>query len=634
MMLRFLSLFLACFVLVAGLAVGGVNAADYVETPFFEKAVADGSLPAVGTRLPEDPRRITVGTGGRQVGKHGGDIRTLIGGAKDTKLMFVYGYARLVTYDRDLNIEPDILKAVDVEDNRIFTLRLRKGHKWSDGHPFTSDDFRYWWDDVANNPKLSPAGPSAALLVNGEMPKVEFPDELTVRYSWSSPNPNFLPLLAGASPLLIYRPKHYLKQFHENHVDLESMNKIQRIKFKSWASKHNRLDNLYKFDNPDLPTLQPWRNITHAPANRFIGERNPYFHRVDENGRQLPYVDRLILSISESKLISAKAAAGDVDLQARALQLQDATFLKENEERSGYHTRLWPTARGSHVALFPNLTHSDPFWRKLLRDVRFRRALSMGIDREEINDTLFFGLAVQGNNTAQQQSPFYSEELQTKWAEFDVDAANALLDDMGLVKRNDKGIRLLPDGKPLIIIVETAGESTEQTDILELIRDSWAQIGIELFTKPSQRNVFRNRIFAGQTVMSVWSGFENGVPNPKSSPAALAATSQHSYQWPKWGQYFETKGKSGEAVDMKDAQRLNQLYGNWLVATDDEARSNIWREMLAIHADQQFTIGIVSSILQPIVVSKRLRNLPKEAMFNWDPGAQFGIYQPDTLWYE
>ncbi|MEP5699581.1 MAG: ABC transporter substrate-binding protein, partial [Sneathiella sp.] len=533
-----------------------------------------------------------------------------------------------------LEISPDIARDFEVEDNRVFTFHLRKGHRWSDGASFTSEDFRYWWEDVANNKKLSPTGPPASLLVDGKYPEVTFPDELTVRYRWQKPNPNFLALLAGASPLLIYRPAHYLKKYHDRYVDKSKMSKIQKIKFKSWASNHNRKDNLYKFDNPDLPTLQPWRNTTSAPANRFVGVRNPFFHRADPSGRQLPYIDRIILSISEGKLISAKAASGDVDLQARAIKLQDATFLKENEKRSKYRTRLWPTVRGSHFALYPNLNAVDPVWRRLLRDVRFRRALSLGIDREEINDVLFFGLATEGNNTVQSQSRLYSEDLRTRWAKLDVEQANKLLDDVGLVQKNEEGIRFLPNGEPLLMIVETAGESSEQADVLELIRDSWREIGISLFIKPSQRSVFRNRIFAGETILSVWSGFENGVPTAASSPAVLATTSQTSYQWPKWGQYFETKGQSGEPADIPEAKRLNALYEKWQNAATREIQAEAWQEMLEIHAEQQFTIGVVSGILQPIVVKNILMNVPKKAIFNWDPGAQFGIYHPDLFWFD
>ena len=603
------------------------------EVPYFQHSVISGFMPPMNERLPRVPLIVTPEPG-QSLGQYGGKLRTLVGSPSDVKLMFVNGYARLVGYTPDFEIKPDILQSVDVTEGRIFVMKLREGHKWSDGYPFTSEDFRYWWEDIANNPKLSPAGPPASLLVDGELPKVEFPDARTVIYSWSKPNPTFLSELAAAAPLLIYRPAHYLKHHHVKHIDRSKLKPKQKIKLKSWAANHNRVDNLYKFDNPKLPTLQPWHNTTAAPATRFVGKRNPYFHRTDSRGWQLPYIDELIFTVSENKLIPAKAASGDVDLQARGLRLQDATFLKENEKRSRYKVLLWETARGSHFTLYPNLNSENEMWRKLMRDVRFRRALSLAVDREEINDILFFGLAVEGNNAIQKQSPLYSESLRTKWATFDIDKANALLDEMGLTKRNEDGIRLLPDGEPLLIVIETAGEETEQSDILELIHESWEKVGIEVFTKPSQRAVFRNRIFSGETVMSVWSGFENGIPNAKSSPATRAPTSQISYQWPKWGQYYETKGKSGEPIDLPEAQHLFDLYQTWLVSTDIVEKEKLWQEMLQIHAEQQFTIGVVGGILQPVVVSDKLHNVPKEAIYNWNPGAQFGIYHPDLFWIE
>lgn len=611
---------------------GSTIAQAQMEIPALEDDVKSGKLPAVADRLPDNPKVVPL-YDGQKLGKYGGTLNSLIGNAADVKLLFVYGYSRLVGYTPELKIAPDILSNYKVEENRIFTFTLRKNHRWSDGTRFTTEDFRYWWEDVANNRKLSPTGPPVTMLVDGEPPLFTVVDELTIRYEWSQPNPDFLTLLARAAPLLIYRPSEYLKSHHERYIDRSGMSKIQKIKLKSWASKHNRLDNLYKFDNPDLPTLQPWRNITSAPANRFVGVRNPYFHRIDIEGKQLPYIDRVILSVSEPKLISAKAASGDVDLQARAIKLQDATFLKANEKRSKYKTLLWPTVQGSHFALFPNLNANNPKWRKLLRDVRFRRALSLAIDREEVNDVLFFGLAKEGNNTVQEQSELFEAHFRTKWATLDFELANRLLDEIGLIERDDNGIRLMEDGEELSIIVETAGESTEQTDVLELIRDSWREIGVALFTKPSQRSVFRNRIFSGETIMSVWSGMENGVATSTESPAVLAATTQLSYQWPKWGQYYETKGQSGEPVDMPEVKKLNELYRQWQLSETDEARTQIWKEMLNIHVEQQFTIGVVSSILQPIVVKEHLMNVPKKAIFNWDPGAHFGMYHPDLFWF-
>lgn len=559
----------------------------------------------------------------------------LVRRAKDVRMLMVYGYARLVAYDRDLEIKPDILKDIEVEDGRIFTLHLRKGHKWSDGHPFTSEDFRYYWEDVANNKHLYPAGPPRALLVGGVPPKVEFLDETTVRYTWPAPNPNFLPALAGPLPLTIYRPAHYLKQFHADYADPDRLQElIKKYHQRNWAALHNRMDSHAKFHNPDMPTLQPWRNITSPPSTRFIGERNPYYYRLDSAGRQLPYIDRVEINVVDAKLIPAKAGTGEADLQARGLSFNDYTFLKAGEKRNNYTVRLWRMARGSHLALYPNLNINDPVWRKLFRDVRFRRALSLGIDRHEINQVLYYGLAIEGNNSVLPQSPLYDPSYRKDWAEFDIKRANRLLDEIGLTEYTRDGIRKLPDGRPAAIIVETAGESTEQTDVLELIHDSWLKLGIKLYSRPSQREVFRNRIFAGQTQMAIWFGLENGIPNASSDPWELAPTTQQTLEWPKWGQYYETQGRSGTPPDIPAAQRLIALYEDWRGATSDAERRAIWKEMLEIHRDQVFTIGLIAGVFQPVVVANNLVNVPDEGIYNWDPGAHFGIYKPDTFWFD
>ena len=116
------------------------------------------------------------------------------------------------------------------------------------------------------------------------------------------------------------------------------------------------------------------------------------------------------------------------------------------------------------------------------------------------------------------------------------------------------------------------------------------------------------------------------------SPAEFAPTRQHSYHWPKWGQYHETGGRSGEPIDMAEAKTLMEIYQRWLAATDRETREAAWREILEIHAEQVYTIGIVAQVPQPIAVSNHMRNVPEKAIYNWNPGAQFGMYRPDSFW--
>ena len=611
------------------------NAFAYSEAPSLAKKVAAGKLPPVDERLPINPRKLNFKNLGLKIGKYGGSIRMLMARAKDARQMSVYGYSRLVGYHpKTFELEADILESFEVKEGRRFTFELRRGHKWSDGQPLTSEDFRYWWEDVANNKELSPVGPPKIMTINGELPIFEVINRYKFRYTWKRPNPDFLPRLASASPLYIYRPAHYMRQFHEKYTDRDILKKtVKKSKQRNWAALHNKMDNLYRNDNVDLPVLQPWVSISKPSASRLIFKRNPFFHRVDPEGKQLPYTDSFIFTIANNKLIPAKTGTGEVDLQARYLRFDDYTFLKKGEERSPYSTRLWKTAKGAHLALFPNLNVNNPILRKLIRDVRFRRALSLSVHRHEINQVIYYGLAIGGNNSVLPESPLYRPTYRNKWANFDLQKANQLLDEIGLVQRDSSGIRLMPDGSPLHLIIETAGESTEQTDVLELVRDSWLKIGIKIFSKPSQRNVFRNRIFSGETAMSIWSGVENGLITANSSPAEFVPTSQQSLQWPKWGQYYETNGKAGERPTEEHIIHLLELYQRWKNTAAQKEKSEIWEKILKIHSDQIYSIGLVAAVLQPVVVSRRLKNVPLSAIYNWSPGAHFGIYKPDTFWF-
>jgi len=612
-----------------------VAAPKPIEPPSLEARVEKGELPPITQRLPETPSIVDFRAPDSSPGQYGGDLDMLMSRVKDVRMMVVYGYARLIAWTPDFRLVPDIAEKVQVKDGRQFTFVLREGHRWSDGEPFTAEDFRYWWEDVANNRELSPMGPPAELLVHGKPPKFEVIDDRTVRYSWDEPNPDFLPALAGAAPLYIYSPAHYLKRFHEKYADPTLLaERVARAGQRNWAALHNRRDSQYRNDNPALPTLEPWIVQTRPPSQRFVFVRNPYYYRIDRNGRQLPYIDRVIVDIADPKIVPAKTAAGEATLQARGLHFNDYTFLKRGEKMHHYRVLLWRTTKGSQVAIYPNLNVADPVWQRLFRDVRFRRALSLAINRHEINQVVYFGLGVEGGNTALSGSPLYRPEYQKAWATFDLAKASALLDQVGLTRRDDRGIRLLPDGRPAEVIVETSGEDTEQSDVLELMYDSWLAIGIKLHIRPSQRELFRNRIFSGETMMSVWNGLENGLPTAAMSPAELAPTSQQQLQWPKWGQFFETDGRVGEGPDDPQAVELLNLYRRWRAATTDAARAAIWHRMLQIQADQVYSIGIVSSIPQPVVASTHLRNVPSTGVYNWEPGAFFGIYRPDTFWYD
>ncbi len=604
------------------------------EGAFWKSEVDMGNLPPVQERLPAEPLIVDLAAKGREFGTEGGTLRTMVTRSKDLRQMVVYGYARLVGYDENYELVPDLLQSFENEDNRKFTLHLREGHKWSDGSPFTSDDFRYWWEDVANNDFLSPSGPPDFLLVNGKPPSVSFPDESTVVYEWDDPNPNFLQSLAQARPPFIYRPAEFLKQYHEDYAEPAALAAaVEDARVKSWAALHNKLDNMYKFDNHELPTLQPWLNASSGKKIRHHFVRNPYYHRIDAKGVQLPYIDVIEMEIVAPGLVAAKANAGETDLQGRGLDFRDASILKKGEDGGGYKTYLWETGVASQIAIYPNLNFTDDVWQKVLRDVRVRRALSLAIDRKTINQALYFKLAKPGAMSVLPASAFYNEDNQAAWAQFDPETANRLLDEAGLDKRDKNGIRMLPDGRSMELIIETAGERQEVENALQIVTDNWRDVGVKLVMRPLDRDILRNRVFAGNSMASVWFGWDNGIPQVYTSPAYLAPTDQVFLAWPKWGQYHQTGGEVGEKPDMPSAERLMELAHDWDMASTDEERAAAWEEMLKIHADEVFGIGILNGAPQPIVVSNRLRNVPQKALWAWDPGSHFGVHRVDEFFF-
>jgi peptide/nickel transport system substrate-binding protein len=603
------------------------------EPPYFADRLRAAALPDITERLPKQPRIINMAEKGRKAGIYGGDLRMLVGSQRETRLMTINGYARLVGYDEKLALTADILESFEAADEKSFTFKIREGHRWSNGDYLTADDFHYAWNAVIMNEDLRRGGLPRELLADGKPPVFEVLDTYTVRFTWPSPNPDFLPKLAAPQPIVVVMPSKYLKQFHKDFQDENRLAAlVKQYRAKHWRDLHTKMARSYRPENPDLPTLDPWRNTTPPPAEQFVFERNPFFHRIDENGLQLPYIDRVMLNVSSSQIIPAKAGAGESDLQFNGLDFTDYAFLKDSESRYPVKVSLWTKTQGSLIALLPNLNSEDEVWRKLFRDVRLRRALSVAIDRSEINKAVFYSLAAESADAILPESPLFKPHYKTAWAQHDPELANSLLDEVGLVNRDDDGYRLLPDGRKAQIIVETAGESTLETDVLELVTDYWQRIGISLFIKTSQRDIFRNRAMAGQIMVSVWAGLDNGVPTADMNPGMLAPTADEQLQWPLWGMHYLSNGQKGKAPDLPEAVELVELLEQWKKTPDMPGRAAIWTRMLELYSDQVFSIGIVNASRQPMLRSSRLVNMPETALYGFDPTCYLGVYMPDTFW--
>ena len=337
--------------------------------------------------------------------------------------------------------------------------------------------------------------------------------------------------------------------------------------------------------------------------------------------------------MSSSEIIAAKTATGESDLQTVGIGFPDYTLLKHAEKQHPVKVSLWRRTQGSSVTLLPNLNCKDDVWRALFRDVRFRRALSVAINRVELNKVLYFGLAQEAADTVLPESPLFKAEYASAWAQHDPALANALLDELGLAERGGGNIRRLPDGRQCGIVVETAGESTLEVDVLGLIRDHFREVGIAIYIRTSQRDVFRSRALGGDVMMGVWPGLDNAVPTADMSPEPLAPSAGDQLQWPVWGTWYASGESAGAAPDLPEAAELVQLLKDWRQTTSTAQREAIWHRMLAIRADQVFTIGTVSGALQPVLRSSRMRNVPEEGLYGFEPTSYLGAYLPDTFFY-
>ncbi len=585
----------------------------YNEAPILTELVKQGKLPPVERRLPQNPIVIEPL---EEIGKYGGVLRSFYRGTADIGAITNHvRYVRLVRYKGDLgSLEPDIAEKWSMtRDCKEFTFYIRKGIKWSDGEPFTADDVIFWYEDVVLNKELTPVFPE--WLTAGERPpKIEKINEYAFKIIFDAPYSLFLLREAGGSgEALINYPKHYLKQFHPKYTDLRKLEEL---------AKKEGLDTWYKLfakkadwlQNPDLPVLTAWKVTSFSGATgRVVMERNPYFHKIDSAGNQLPYIDKVIWEMYGNKEVEImKVISGEVDLHIRHFRAPDYPVLSANREKGKYRTVLYYEDRGCDdlVVYWINQTVEDPVLRKIFRDKRFRIAFSLAINRKEINDLVYLGLGKPRQASMPSSSPYYDPEWEKTYTEYDPERANKLLDEMGLLKRDKEGFRLRPDGKTLEITIEFAGGSM-QPDALTLLKKYLENIGIKVNLKFEDWSLYNVRAAANEIQVGAWIAFLPKI----ISPAQLLATASNSPWAPLWGKWYLTGGKAGE----EPPKEMKQIYRLWeKVKTTPSAkeRDRLFREICKIHKENLWIIGAVGETPRIGIIKDNLRNIVEKAPYD------------------
>jgi peptide/nickel transport system substrate-binding protein len=592
------------------------------EAPPLVELVKAGKLPPVTQRLGQDPLVIKPV---HDIGKYGGTWRRGFTGPAD-----VFNGFRAAMNDKILyfdytgtKVVPNLAKAWELsDDGRVTTIFLRRGMKWSDGHPFTADDFLFWYEDLYQNKDLVPT-PSPVMTIDFKPVALEKVDAYTVRFR--SPEPYYLlpEILAavldlggharwGRLAMGGFAPAHYLKPFHPKYVSKEELDrKARAAQFDNWVA-------LFKFKNdstlnPELPVVTPWKTTTPINTPAWTLERNPYFYGVDTAGNQLPYIDKIVLTLAENlEVINLRAIAGEYDKQARHIDLQKLPVLLENQQRGGYRVYLDPSDQGTDVALWFNLSYeADPEVAKWIGTTDFRRALSLGIDRDQLNETFWLGLGVPGA-ALPGESTLYSPgpEYRTRWATYEPQKANAMLDAMGLDKKDAEGYRLRTDGKGrLRLEIQTFVGFFQFTQVCEMIREQWKKLGIQADLKEVERGLAFKRRDANEH--QIYVDAQWGSDNMFGHIPVFFPYDGTNALGPLYGKWFASGGVQGK----EPPPRLRELMEKYRQAfgVPFEERVKLAKEIWTIAVDEVWTIGTVglSPGIQGVRVAKtNMGNIP------------------------
>ena len=591
---------------------------------FNSKIRGNPELPALADRLPSEPLVVVPYAA---TGKYGGTLDALSNATEaGTSDFMSIRHVNLVRYSDDLEtIVPNIAKSWAWNDDYTqLTFTLRKGHKWSDGQPFTSADVKFWYDNLALDPNINEK-PKDYVTVGGERMTVDTPDDVTVVFNLPAPKPGLLAHFATHFAQA-FQPKHFLGQFHPD-INSDADTLAQGMGFENgyaairayygnsdWMDTAtpmlNSPDLLAKLPADAAPTLESHIVIRETTEGRhFVA--NPYFHMIDTTGQQLPYInemDELFANDQEVRLL--KLVNGEVDYKSQSLQLSDAPLLLENQEKGGYAIQLKPKIAMQTISF--NVTHPDEAKRAVFGDVKFRKAMSEAINRDTLNGTAYFG---QG--TLQQYTGFspLPEYIDPKWKtyarEYSPDGTKAVLDELGLKDVDGDGFRELPNGEPLVINMQFATQGIAG-QVVELISQDWANVGIKSTVKEVTPDEYRSAQSSNQLDVGLWE---------KGQPLGIILGNNELWVPPfenyfahrtgmLWAEWVDSKGSSG--VEPPEYVKALMSDINTLQSTPagtDEFKA-IANRMVAAMVENVLFIGTALTP-DPIYGNNKLKNFPE-----------------------
>lgn len=584
---------------------GGADpASNPKEAPMLAALVEEGKLEPVDKRLPPEPMVVEPAD---RIGTYGGEWKLLgsltdagDGGAQGRRI--TAGYENLVRWDLTFDkIIPNVAEEWHAsEDGTEYTFTLRRGILWSDGEPFTADDVVFAVDDVGMNTDLSPIPPF------GEM-SIEELDDYTFVLRFAEPNGLFLPNLATERGRFFTQyARHYLETFHKKYnPDADRLAREEQLD--DWMALFQRKADTFG-TNVDQPILTAW-TLASNNQSEVILERNPYYWKVDPQGSQLPYLDRVrwqLVNDEEAALL--KIANGEADFSYQ--KPTDKPVLAQSRSKGDYRFFDAVPAYTSEIAIYLNLAHRDENKRALFQDKDFRIGLSHAINRAEIIDTVYQRQGEPWQIAPRKESSYYDEEMATQYTEYDVDLANRHLDRVA-PERNAAGIRLGPDGEPIKFQVDVNSDATTWLDAMDLVVGYWKKVGIDASVNTISSSLVITRGEANEHDAAVWAG-EGGLDavilvNPYNY---LPTNPPYSFFGVPWCTWYETDGAEGEEPPEMVRHQLD-LYDQIQATTDPNRQHELMTEILHSCKEQFVGIGICAPTSAYGTVANRLQNFPE-----------------------
>lgn len=587
----------------AGNRGGGPGGAK--EAPMLAKRVRADDLPPVEKRVPADPLVLKPL---KRSGVYGGEWNAAIVDTDrpEASLNLYVGYDQLIEWNTEFtDIVPNIAESIEsAKGGREYVLPLRRGIRWSDGKEFDADDVVFAYDDAMRD--VVGVIPTT-LQVDDQPPKVEKVDRFTVKFVYPKPHGLFLKRMATytGGPFTEY-PKHYLKKFHKKYnPDVDKLAK--RAGFSDW--KEMFLAKADRWSNVDIPVLTAWM-ITKPPGKgtRVIVERNPYYWKTDLDGRQLPYIDRVVFDMINTETLVLKASHGELDLQTRylATNLAAKPVLAQGRKKGGYRFLDMKSVSANYTVIMLNLNHQDPALREVFGNRDFRIGLSHAINRPEIIEAIFQRQGKPWQAAPRPESPYFDEALAQQYLDYDVDKANAHLDKAGITKRDGDGFRLRRDGKRISFQIELSGQFPFWLETVERVRHYWQAVGIEMRAKTEDAKLFYTRKAANKHDATVWRDLA-GRRGPVLDPRfyfPYGGESNYAVLWANWFLGTEPNEKPPP-----ETRRQMDLYRKLKTTPGDAEQKKIFAEILSIAREQFYTIGTVMPTGDYGIVKNNVHNV-------------------------